>query len=756
VKGTLFCYRATMVTSAVLLFAVQPMIGKMVLPRLGGTPAVWTTCMLFFQAILLAGYAYAHGSIRWLGVRRQMIPHGALLLAPLCFGLLPLALPGDWSSPGDAYPAVWLLALLLAAAGAPVFMVSSTAPLIQRWFAETSHPTAGDPYYLYSASNAGSMAALLGYPVVVEPLLSLPQQTRLWSAGYVILIGLCAACGWMVWRSKPDETTPRVSHAARAARAGRESSKSASTGERLLWIALALVPCSWMLAVTAYITTDIAPVPLLWIVPLALYLLSFILVFARRPPIPHRWIVRVFPLTLIPLAVSIIVADTWTKIVIHLAAFFVGALVCHGELARRRPPVARLTEFYLWMSVGGAAGGVFNALIAPALFPVLLEFPLVVTAACLLVPRTAEKPNRATDLLALLIVLLLIAPMLTSIEPDRAPTLLRVATLLVGVPLLIVTTYFRRPVWFAAVLAAVFTVDQFDAPMPGVELLETRRSFFGVHRVVVDGPRPAELGSPPPRFRRLLHGTTQHGFQHVDPSLACRPLAYYHPDGPLGDIFAALPPPSPAGASPQQIAIVGLGTGAAVCYAAPGRRITFYEIDPVVRQLALDRRFFTYLSDCGQNRYEVILGDGRLALAEAGDAQYDMILLDAFSSDAVPVHLLTRDAVSLYTSKLAAGGVLAFHVSNNHLDLTGPLSDVAADAGLLCLVCRDLMQSPSEAAQMLEGRAPSTYVVMARDEDHLRPLMNIARWRKTAGHPDARVWTDDFSNIVSALDWTVD
>jgi hypothetical protein len=365
-------YAATLFLSAGLLFLVQPMVTKMVLPRLGGSPSVWNTAMCFFQATLLLGYLYAHLLATRFGRGAQALIHAGVLTAAAAF--LPLDLSRA-TPPADGIPVLWLIGTLAVTIGPPFFALSATAPLLQRWFSRSDHAAASDPYFLYAASNAGSLIALLAYPLLVEPRLPLPVQSRAWAIGLAAVaagIGLC----WLGYRGAPADQEAVAVDAARPSRA-----------DRLRWVAYAFVPSALLLAVTAHITTDLASAPLLWVIPLALYLLTFVVAFARRPALPHAAMLRLQPFLLIPLVVVSAALHSIWLLGLHLALFFVTAMVCHGELARRRPPAQRLTEFYLCVSLGGVLGGIFAALIAPALFPDIWEYPLLIALSCLVRPR---------------------------------------------------------------------------------------------------------------------------------------------------------------------------------------------------------------------------------------------------------------------------------------------------------------------------------------------------------------------------------
>ena len=726
-------FTLTLFLSAALLFAVQPMFAKMVLPLLGGSPATWITSLLFFQAALLAGYAYAHWSYRWLGPRRQSVVHGLLLVVGAVF--LPVAVPNGWVPPATANPVGWLLLLLVVAVGLPFFVVSSTTPLLQRWLAGTRLAGAEDPYFLYRASNLGSMLALLAYPAVIEPRLRLADQGRLWTGGYLCLVALTAACAVASWRS------PVVREGDSAEDHSSPPPEPIGAARRARWLALAFVPSSFMLGVTSYVTADIAPVPLLWIVPLALYLLSFIVVFSRTPFALYGLMVQLQPLLVLQLVLLLLLDVTEPVLVVvavHLAAMFVSAVVCHGRLAADRPPAGQLTEFYLWVAVGGALGGLFNAVVAPVAFDTVVEYPLAIVGACLLRPRTpkADDETRAARLVDHVLAATgagMLAVFLLAV--GRAVGTGRVVTELAAfVPALVLCAFFAgRPVRFGLAVAAVLVAGSLPL-LPEPDTLYADRSFFGVLRVEGDGAA---------RLHRLVHGNTTHGAQSTDPGRRLEPLAYFHRTGPVGDVLAE----APAAASTSEVAVIGLGTGSMACHGRPGQRWTFYEIDPAVERVARDPRLFTYLRDCPPAA-DVVLGDARLSLARAPSGRFGVIVLDAFNSDAIPVHLLTREALALYLDKLADGGVIAMHVTNRYLDLRPVAGDLARDAGLVALVGEDLdLTRPEREA----GKAASVWVVMGRRPSDLGQLGDDRRWSPPPRRPGSRVWTDDFSNLLGAL-----
>lgn len=734
-----------MFLSAALLFMVEPMFGKMALPLLGGSPAVWNTCMVFYQGALLAGYLYAHLAPRWLGVRRQAAFHLGVLL--LILFTLPIGIFHGWTPPATANPSAWLLLLLALSVGLPFFMVSTTAPLLQKWFAHTGHPAAHDPYFLYGASNLGSILALVAYPTLIEPYLRLGHQSWAWAGGYVLLVALISLCGVMLWRASASPAIAMPTNAAGARTHDRPGTHAAasplSLSQRAWWVLLAFAPSSLLLGVTTYLSTDIAAVPLLWIIPLLIYLLTFVLVFARKPLFPRHVMVFLEPLFIVPVATVFFVKfqiTVWQCIPLHLLAFFGIAMVCHGELMHSRPSADHLTEFYLWISVGGVLGGIFNALLAPVLFNSVIEYPLIIVVACLLRPRlnpVEEKSHpRLYDLLlplALGVLLALLGRAFPAVPGDLKPLAVVVIGCLGGC----LCYSFRFRPWRLALGVAVLITAGVWFTGQSERILFQERNFFGVSKVIED-----KAG----RYSILSHGSTVHGAQSLNPARRHEPLTYYHRSGPLGQIFAAWLDPAEA----QQIAIIGLGAGSIASYARAGQQVTFYEIDPTVERIARDHRYFTYLSDCPA-RIKVVLGDARLSLKSAPEANYDMILLDAFSSDAIPMHLVTQEAVGLYLAKLRPGGILVFHLSNRYLDLEPVMGNLARDAGLVSLVKADLNLTDKDRQD--NKKAVSIWAVMARQPETLKGLARDEQWRRLPVRPGEALWTDDFSNILSVFKW---
>jgi hypothetical protein len=730
----------TIFLSAALLFLLEPMFAKMALPFLGGSAAVWTTCIAFFQITLLAGYAYAHLSAKLLGRRLQVGVHALVLLAALT--VLPIHVPVGWTPPLEPNPVGWLLLLLLVAVGLPFFALSATTPLLQEWFARSGHPLSDDPYFLYAASNSGSLLGLLSYPFVFEPLLRLSEQSRFWAWGYGLFALLVGGCVLLA-RGIPHRLSSLALKPipdARVDGAGDRNAGIPSLRLRLRWLALAFVPSSLMLGVTTVLTTDIPAIPLLWVIPLALYLLSFVLVFARKSLISHVWLSRRLPILILAASIPIALKGSLPLIVLlplDLLTLFAVALVCHGEVARSRPATQHLTEFYLWISVGGVLGGAFNALLAPVIFTSVLEFPIALVLAASLCPplEIVDDAPRARRLDYLLPAALGVAVALAILELQAngvAPG--RLFNLIIFGPSAICCLRFAaRPRRFAAGVAALILASQFYAG-PFGHILHAERSFFGVYRVCDDLEN---------NRRVLFHGSTVHGVQSLESGFRCEPLAYYTRTGPIGQVFDAFG----ESAVENNVAVIGLGAGVMACYHQPHQRLTYYEIDPTVLRIAQDPHYFTFLSECGPP-VRVILGDARLSLHNAPVSGYGMIVLDAFSGDSIPVHLLTREAITLYLSKIAPHGILVFHISNRYLDLHRVLGALAKDANLTCLADDDAEVSADERR---EGKFASWWVVMARNADDLEALRNQPSWKNLGAKPGSRVWTDDYSNIVSIL-----
>ena len=717
-------FATTLFVSSFLLFLVEPIVARMILPILGGAPMVWNGCVLFFQCLLLAGYAYTHGASTWLGPRVSAAVYVVLLLVP--FSFLPFVIaPG--SAPGDGHPLGWLLLVLLGTIGAPFFVLASTTSQLQKAFAETGPTGRRDPYFLYVASNAGSLLGLLSYPLIVEPNFTLAGQSRLWTIGYtafVVLAVICVATAWRMARAHAAAIEPGLPVVDPALTPRR----------RARWVALAAIPSSLMLGVTGYLTTDIASFPLLWVVPLALYLVTFILAFAR----PAYWRAladRRLPIGVVTVAVFILLnvgAPIWLVLLVHLGTFVLAALLCHSALADDRPPVSHLTEFYLWIAVGGVIGGVFNTLLAPVLFDSVAEYPIALVLATFFrhVQKASDRrPFPAADLVAPVAIGVLTFGSILGLHYFGGPP--NVAFYL---PAFLCFQQLRHVTRFSMMLAVLLLVGTVT-PYGTVygQVLLTHRTFFGVYRVAKH---------PSGRYYSLHHGTTLHGLEVSDPARAHEPLLYFHRQAPFGQAFAQLPQV----ATTPEVAVIGLGIGALASYAGPAQQWTFFEIDPYVEEVARDARYFTFLQRCGA-RCTVVTGDARLSMARSRPGAFGLIVLDAFSSDAIPVHLMTTEALELYLSRLAPGGMLAFHISNRHLSLAAVLGRIASEHGLTALEQWDPRAVDIDENDM----TTSNWLFMARDQADLGSLMQDKRWTAPAVRADTPLWTDDFSNILSVF-----
>lgn len=724
-------FSLTLFMSAALLFLMELMFAKMTLPVLGGTTAVWTTCMLFYQAILLAGYAYANAVTRRMSSRWQALLCVGVAVAPLM--TLPFSLPAGRIPPVERNPIPWLLMILTFTVGLPFFVLSTVAPTLQKWFAGIGHPFSNDPYFLYATSNFGSMLGLLSYPILIEPRFRLAEQSRLWAYGYAVLVLLIVVCAVALWRAprqrNPDDTDlPQ----------GDVPTPVPAFRERLLWMALAFVPSSLMLGVTTMLTTEIPPIPMLWVLPLAVYLLSFILVFAKKPVISYSGIADSMPIVILAGMIPLLSKTSWPlflEIAVNLMMLFVAAVACHGELAKRRPPAEHLTGFYLWIALGGVLGGLFNGAIAPLIFSTVLEFPLALICAALLrqvmVPAAERRRFNWLDVAlpfatGALVIILVRVTRKFGVEPGAIFHLI-----VFGPTVVLCLSFGKRPIRFALGFAALCIAG---TSYTGTyqNILQTQRSFYGIYRIAND-----ETG----QYRRLFDGRTLHGMQSLSPARNREPLSYYTRSGPVGQVFHAF-----SGSEKlKRVGVVGLGAGTMACYAAPGEEFTFYEIDPLVERIARDPRYFTFLRDCSPQA-RVVLGDARISLKNTPDHRYGMLVLDAFGADAIPIHLLTRQAVQLYLSKLVDHGILVFHISNRYLDIQKVLGNVAIDAGLVALV-------ETDTTEIQAGKLPSRWVIMARTKDDLGTLMGDSRWILLKGDPRTRVWTDDYSSILTVFNW---
>ncbi|RYG22557.1 hypothetical protein EON82_16735 [bacterium] len=737
--------------SSALLFIVEPLAARLILPIFGGAPAVWNGTLLFFQASLLVGYLLAHLFATRLSPKAQRIVQPAFLI----FSLLTIPLARDtafqaWirdrAAQGGAGVGLLLLALL-ALIGLPFVALSVNSPLLQRWYAGSGAKDADRPTFLYAAGNLGSLIALLAYPLVVEPNLTLGSQAATWRVGLLILALMVGACALLARPSAVPVTavpeTPKV---------------AASTTQKLRWLALAAVPSALLMGCTTYITSNIAPIPLLWVVPLSLYLLTFVLVYAAKPIAPTVQLGRIYPMLVVPLAITILLAaDKPLMGIFHLATFFVAAWMCHGILAKEAPSAEGLTEYWLYVSLGGALGGVFVSIVAPVLFNTLAEYPLALVAAAMLrppIPRErAAAPgsllhrwDTATMDLGYPLAVAAIAVILTLLLQSMLPAGMIRTFVLMGIPSALAFAAIDRPVRFGLALGAAFLIPSLFHVASVGDILLTERSFFGVHRVMREGAvnvdvfepgrnrRPHKVKFGP--FNDLLHGNTVHGKQ--DLSHPHEALTYYYKTGPIGGIMSNI--------HPDRVALVGLGVGSLAAYGLPGQRFDYFEIDPVVTRIAQDPKYFTFLRD-SKAEVKVILGDARLTLSRA-EPGYGLIVLDAFSSDSIPIHLLTVESFRMVLSKLAPGGIIAVHISNRYLNLEPVLVETARALGLVAQAFTDGTMTDEAAA----GKTQSHWVAMARSQTEIAPLRDIDKtWDDIERQPGVRPWTDDYSNVLGAF-----
>jgi hypothetical protein len=630
---------------------------------------------------------------------------------------------------------------MLVTIGGPFFVLSASAPMLQRWFAGSDHKDAANPYFLYGASNLGSLAALFAYPFIIEPLMTVTQQTYVWQMAYVALIALTVFSSVLMRNNMPVSKNSAA------------QADEISWNQRLVWLLLAFIPSSLMLGVTTYITTDIASVPLLWVMPLALYVGTFIFAFARRQLLTLNQITflqGLFLVLVIMKSVSGIVISPWVNIGLHLSLFFFTALMCHSQLAALKPSASKLTDFFLILSIGGALGGFFNAIIAPSFFIIPIEYGLVLILALFMLHY--QKPaNSFSDALVefrrvlrfksggfsdfekILNSFLFFVFLFFAVFSTEA-TFKFLAALIFAYVLLNCAE--KR--WLFAVLSTVLLIFF----MPGSEWNNSNfqdvkyrdRNFFGVMKVV----------DTEEEVRMLLHGTTNHGTQPLDPALRLEKVSYYGEDSPISDIFEALDQRN----GKQNIAILGLGIGVTACYQKADRHFDFFEIDPAIVEIAQNKELFTYLSDC-KSPYDVILGDARLTMAKQPDQRYDLILADAFSSDNVPAHLLTQEAIKMYLTKLKPDGFLVFHVSNNHLDLEPMLAKSVQEMGLFSVAKASI---GDELKGTKIGFYPAHFIVISANDSVLETLRaKFTDWSDGRTRGGIEPWTDQFSNIVSVF-----
>lgn len=701
-RRLLFLYVTISILSSLLLFLIQPIAAKTLLPLLGGVPAVWNTCMVFFQGMLLVGYLYAFLLTRYFSGFWQGVLHASVMV--LSLGMLPVLT--STLTPVNGDPIIYVLTTLFATISLPLFILSATSPLIQNWFGHTKHPDAKDPYFLYSASNIGSLLALLSFPFLLEPYLGRLKLSLAWSLLYAGLIALLLMLALRQRQSK------QVSYIAM---------QSPNNKQRLYWLLLSFAPSSLLIAVTQYITTNIASGPLFWIIPLALYLISFIIVFSRKPLISHQWITQQLPFFLVFTLLSF-VKPMGFILVAQLMGYFALVMVCNGELAARKPDKAYLTEYYFWLALGGFLGGVFNSLIAPFIFNDVYEYYIAICLCVYLSPSYKPSSGKAILFPLLMMAVLSCAYFLLPMLVKSADNNVWVEAVEI-VAITIILTWHQRPALLAINIAIVLVFIQTSKLSNLGEKIWQSRNFFGVSKIF-----SAE------NLHVYIDGVTLHGAQVIGDKQN-QALTYYRPIFMLSDLLHI------EAKQPLQIAIAGLGTGTLSC-AFKNDHTTFFEINPTVTAIANNTKYFTYLNTCPPSG-GIVMGDARTKLAEIKPQNFDVILVDTFTSDAIPTHLITVDAVQMYLQKLNPQGMLILHISNSHVDLKPLLVAISKQLNLIAL------EYDHKPFYRLDYA--SDWVVLTRNQGTANHLQQLLKWQKLTSTKSMAAWTDDYSNILGVI-----
>jgi len=737
--GLAIIFTATIFLSATLLFSVQPMFTKLILPLLGGASNVWNTAMVFFQAMLLGGYIYAHMVSKYLPVKAQIAVHFAVTAAGFLF--LPLAVPADIVLPDSGMPTFWLLGLFGVTVGLPFFALSANAPLLQRWFSLTDHRDAEDPYFLYSASNAASLIILCAYPFVIEPNTRLGGQTFSWAIGYASLcVMLILTAFFFARRLAPDIKNTD----------SQRELIELHWKQKAFWVFLAFLPSSLMLGVTSYMTNNIASTPFLWIMPLALYLLTFVIVFARKPLVTAKGLSRLFPWVVI--AGFLLIAPNYpvgilgyeintspppiVKIPLLLTVYFLISLYCHAILVEKRPAASGLTEFYILMSVGGVLGGIFNALIAPVIFNAVYEFVLVLALVLFLRPTGIEMPKAGDNPWNLFFIGLVAAGLNAVLLLSSGSDLPLVVFISVAITAIAAMRFdFSKFIKIGMFGSLAFVAIVFD--LLGSDSLYKDRSFYSLLAVQ---SYEGEDGT----VHKFVHGDTSHNYQLRDPDLQKVPTSYYVEGGSIHVSIEALR--AHLGGN-LDVAVVGLGAGAMVCYEQPGDNWIYFEIDPAVVDLARNTQYFSYIDQC-LPQADIRIGDARQKLNDVAENSLDMVVIDAFSSNSIPAHLVTREALSLYRSRMTPDGLVFFHTSNNMLDVTSVVARLAEDAGLTARYI-DLSEFRGNPYARYGTRAQG--ILMGPDHIVKAVTAGDDRFLKWTSSRHVKVWTDDYSSVVGTL-----
>ena len=721
----------TIFLSASLLFSVQPLFTKFTLPLLGGSSNVWNTAMVFFQGTLLCGYIYAHLITKYFQFIVQVVVHCLVMALGLIF--LPISIATGWTPPEGGFHAFWLIGLFGFSIGLPFFAISANAPLLQKWFSYTDHKNADDPYFLYAASNAGSLLSLCLYPLLFEPFLRLGAQAKYWTFGYIALIALLTVLALITHGRKTNALKPETE---------KNSTPAKITGsKRLLWIGLAFIPSSLMLGVTSHMSNNIASAPFLWIIPLVLYLLTFIIVFATNPIVSTQQLKRLFPYVIILAVISGFILKFWIflSISLSLICYFIIALMCHSRLSDERPTSKDLTEFYIFMSLGGVLGGIFNALIAPLVFDRIYEYLLVLLLADLAIPREGEAGKKRKQASVILIATGCICFMSLQFLIDK--NINQYIAAIIGALIMVagITLIQRNKKFVIPNILAVCAVFVSVAPiyLTGLSsLVHLDRSFFGVIRVTAD---QSDHGIK----HRFRHGDTIHNIQLQKEELKGIPLAYYAP----GNTFDRAIRAARTSNSSLNVAAIGLGAGALACYEKPDDNWVYFEIDPAVVEMALDPKLFSYMDQCSYNA-DIRVGDARLTLEGLKNGSLDLIIVDAFSSDAIPTHLLTREALELYRSKLTPDGLIFFHTSNRLMDVSSVVVRLADDAQLSS---RYIGMYDFEDYEFNDLYLASTGVLVGPSDLISSASANDPNWVEYQPSKYVKTWSDDYSNIIGPM-----
>ena len=730
-----FAFTTSMLISALLLFFVQPMFTKMVLPLLGGSSGVWNTAMVFFQTVLLGGYLYAHLLTRFFKFKTQIAIHGLVLLSSIMF--LPIAVPNEWAQPVAGTPVLWLIGLFTVVLGLPFFALSANAPLMQKWFSYTSHEKADDPYFLYAASNVGSLFSLLSYPILIEPFFKVSEQSFAWAFGFVVLMIGLMACGIFAYKLRSKTVIQET-----FLESGLEETSVANVkwSDRIFWTLCATVPSGLMLAVTTHITSNIASAPLLWVLPLALYLLTFIIAFSPKPFLSTKLLGHVF----LPAAGLLILSSEFhlanqigagPEIVLNLAGFFIITQFCHNRLAENRPSAENLTEFYFFMSLGGVLGGAVISLIAPILFINSYEYSLMIVASAFVVSIVKFEFKLFPQTIILLVVMFVGVLFMSGVTPPVTGKVFNNILFIYAI-LLLVLYLLLKPVYLksALYLITIWALSN-GFIVTKNSYIFADRSFFGI--LSVDA-KQTDKGL----VHVFVHGNTVHNKQLRGEANESYPLSYYAPQGSFGQAIDAVR----ADKGAIKVAAIGLGAGALACHIQKNEDWVFYEIDPLVEKMARDPSLFSFIDKCAPD-VPIKIGDARLTLADEAKGMHDFIIVDAFSSDAIPAHLMTQEALTLYQSLLKEDGFVFFHTSNRNLDISSVAINIAEANGL---GSRAIFFKSNDKMKHHELINKSHAVMVGKEESLDRIFKGNTAWKKQKGNPIVGVWSDDFTHILGA------